>query len=97
MAVLNWWRNACLDWCYAKAEDGKFGDQKYLDDWASRFEGVHELQHLGGGIAPWNVQQYIFKCEDSKIIGTEITTGKKFEVIFYHFHGHQYRLVGKQY
>lgn len=74
MKVLNWWRNACNEWCYARHEDGKFGDQKYLDDWTTRFEGVHVLQHLGGGVAPWNVQQY--RLEE-----------KTFDLIFYHFHG----------
>ena len=63
--ALQWWRNACLKWCYNKQEDGKFGDQKYLDDWMTRFEGVHELQHLGGGVAPWNMQQYTFQAIDS--------------------------------
>lgn len=71
--VLNWWRNACIEWCYARVEDGKFGDQKYLDDWTTRFEGIHVLQHLGGGVAPWNVQQYNLRDET-------------FNLIFYHFH-----------
>lgn len=86
MNVLNWWRNACIQWCYNRVEDGKFGDQKYLDDWTKRFEGVHELQHLGGGVALWNVQQYTFQKQGEKIIGTEINTGKKFDLVFYHFH-----------
>lgn len=86
MAVLKWWRNACLDWCYARFEDGKFGDQKYLDDWTERFEGVHELEHLGGGVAPWNMQQYTFRKQGEKNIGTEIATGKEFELVFFHYH-----------
>ncbi len=74
--ALNWWRNSCIQWCYARFEDGKFGDQKYLDDWTRRFDGVHVLQNLGGGVAPWNVQQYDL---DSK----------EFSLIFYHFHNYK--------
>jgi hypothetical protein len=84
--VLRWWRNACLEWCFNRQEDGKFGDQKYLDDWTTRFKGIHELQHLGGGVAPWNMQQYHFHRKDGVLMGTEIATGKEFPVIFFHFH-----------
>jgi hypothetical protein len=86
LKVLNWWKNACIDWCYARVEDGKFGDQKYLDDWTTRFEGVHELEHLGGGVAPWNMQQYCFTQNGKEILGKEITTRKEFKLIFFHFH-----------
>jgi hypothetical protein len=87
MKALNYWRDSCIEWCYARAEDGKFGDQKYLDDWTIRFKKVHVLQHLGGGLAPWNMQQYNFKLIANKLEGTEIITGRKFEVVFFHFHG----------
>ena len=72
--ALSWWRDACIDWCFARVEDGKFGDQKYLDDWPERFQGVHVLANPGGGVAPWNVQQYDL-------------SDKGVEVVFYHFHG----------
>lgn len=85
--VLNWWANACLEWCYDRYEDGKFGDQKYLDDWTTRFNSVHVLQHLGGGLAPWNIQQYdVIENEKDKLILKEISTSKKFTAVFYHFH-----------
>ena len=88
--VLKWWRNACIDWCYIKKKSGKFGDQKYLDDWPERFRGVHVLQHLGGGLAPWNVQQYDFCIRDTQLFGREKKTKKEFKVIFYHFHGFKF-------
>lgn len=78
LKILNWWKDRCAEWCFNRFEDGKFGDQKYLDDWQERFKGVYVLQHIGGGVAPWNIQQY--KCN----IGPKIDNEK---VVFYHFHG----------
>ena len=90
MEVLNWWVDACINWCFNRFEDGKFGDQKYLDDWTSRFDCIHVLQHLGGGVAPWNIQQYQFKSKSKKIKGEELKTGKTFDLVFYHYHGFHY-------
>jgi len=86
LEVLRWWRERCIEWCYARFEEGKFGDQKYLDDWTTRFTGVHELQHLGGGMAAWNVQQYDVFEKNGKLFGKEKINGHEFPVIFYHFH-----------
>ena len=84
--ILRWWRDACLEWCYNRFEDGRFGDQKYLDDWPQRFKGVHELKHLGGGVAPWNMQQYTFSKKNKIIKGTELASNTNFNLIFFHFH-----------
>ncbi len=87
LKALNWWQQACIDWCYDRYEDGKFGDQKYLDDWTTRFEGVHVLQHLGGGIAPWNVQQYrLIKNKDNQLLFTTKQNLTNFVPVFYHYH-----------
>ena len=94
LSVLNWWRNACLNWCHARYEDGKFGDQMYLDDWTIRFTGVHELKHLGGGVAPWNMQQYSFQEENSVLTGNEISSENKFDLVFFHFHGFSSKNIG---
>jgi hypothetical protein len=87
MKVLNWWRDACIEWCYNRMEDGKFGDQKYLDNWTAQFDGVWELQNLGGGLAPWNCQQYSFSQSNDTLMGVEKRTGLAFRPVFYHFHG----------
>ncbi len=86
--ALYWWKAACLDWCYNRVEDGKFGDQKYLDDWTTRFKRVKVLTHLGGGVAPWNVQQYdLLPPKTKNLLLKEKTTGHIFDLVFYHFHG----------
>ena len=90
LEVLNWWRDRCIEWCYARLEDGKFGDQKYLDDWLQRFPGVHVMQHEGGGVAPWNVQQYIFSEQNGHLYITSKKTGNKSKLIFFHFHGFKF-------
>lgn len=86
MTVLKDWIGDCINWCYARAEDGKFGDQKYLDSWTKEFDGVHELKHLGGAVAPWNMQQYHFKNENNKLVLFENGSNKKFDLVFFHFH-----------
>jgi len=57
--VRQWWETRCLEWCFARRESGKFGDQKYLDDWPSRFPAeVHVLQQLDLLLGPWNTKRF---------------------------------------
>lgn len=58
-AVRKWWEEKCLEWCFARFEDGRFGDQKYLDDWPDRFpEAVHVLENKELLLAPWNATRF---------------------------------------
>ena len=83
--ALNWWRDRCIEWCFARLESGKFGDQKYLDDWPTRFNNVHIIQNLGAGVAPWNIQKYSF-INNYQFIEKSDINPKVNDLIFYHFH-----------
>lgn len=69
--VRKWWEDRCIEWCFARLEEGKFGDQKYLDDWPVRFEKlVHVLDKQEWTQAPWNATRYPYS-----------------QGIFFHFQG----------
>lgn len=86
MNALGWWRKECLNWCYNRQENNKFGDQKYLDDWTIRFNNVVVLEHLGGGLAPWNIQQYELDIRGDKKYVKRDSLDKPYPIVFYHFH-----------
>jgi hypothetical protein len=57
--VRTWWAERCLEWCFGRLEDGKFGDQMYLNDWPERFGSeVHVLQDRALLQAPWNASRF---------------------------------------
>lgn len=69
--VRSWWQDRCIEWCFNRLEDGKLGDQKYLDDWPVRFEAlVHELSQQDAILAPWNARRFPYS-----------------RAIAWHFHG----------
>lgn len=80
-ACLQWWRDQCNKWCYKRFEDGKFADQKYLDDWPTRFNRVIVIQHKGANLASWNIENYKVTQDDGKAWIDEQ------RLVFFHFHG----------
>jgi len=57
--VRKWWEERCIEWCFSRYEEGKFGDQKYLDDWPARFaDSVHVLTNKELTLAPWNATRF---------------------------------------
>ena len=90
MKALQWWKEQCLEWCYAIYEKERMGDQKYLEKFPEKFQGVHELQHLGGGVAPWNLYQYKLKRTGNNQIILSDSSNKVFTVVFFHFQNIRY-------
>ena len=80
VAALQWWHDQCIEWCYFRVEDGKMGDQKYLDEFPSRFARVHLLEHPGGGLAPWNVTNH----ELGGTLEHVLVDGQP--LVFFHYH-----------
>lgn len=69
--ILAWWRDRCLEWCFDRCEDGKFGDQKYIEAISANFEtDVHVIRSDSRFLAPWNAD--IFRYSDA---------------VLYHFQG----------
>jgi len=80
--ALRWWRERCLEWCHRRPEEGRWADQKYLDEWPRRFSGVHVLEHPGGGLAPWNTFRHELANRDGAGL---LVDGRP--LVFYHYQG----------
>jgi hypothetical protein len=80
LQCLAWWRERCLEWCYDRVEPDRFADQKYLDDWPERFNGVHVIQHRGANVASWNVLGHSI----TRVGGGVMVDDQA--LIFFHFH-----------
>ena len=87
--ALQWWGSECLAWYSDHPQDGRFADKGYLDAFPDRFAGVHEIQHPGANLGPFNV--------DSRTItatgGGEVRVDGE-PLLFFHFHGVR-RMVGR--
>lgn len=74
------WRDQCIEWCYFREEDGKMGDQMYLNQWPKLYNKLTISQNLGINAAPWNIAQYsVQKRKDKIYINNDL-------LICYHFH-----------
>lgn len=80
-ACLQRWREQCIRWCYDRIDEGRFADQKYLDNWPNLFQDVVLLSHKGANLAPWNLGNYIIHRDGNCLrVDDEL-------LIFFHFHG----------
>ena len=79
-AVLDRWREQCLEWCFDHVEGDRFADQKYLDAWPG-LPGVVVLRHPGADLAPWNVARHRLDLTPNP------PTVDGQPLVFYHFQG----------
>lgn len=68
--ILERWKSQCVEWCFARPEDGKFGDQKYLEEWPNLYpELVNVSKNKHFFLGPWNAERFPYS-----------------DGIIYHFH-----------
>lgn len=82
LRALKWWRDSCIEWCYAHFEGDKYGDQKYLEQFPIKFKKVHVINTRGAGIASWNMKQYDFNRNNWSFKFQDDTE----DIIFVHYH-----------
>ena len=94
--VLRWWKDRCIEWCFDRYENGKFGEQLYLQDWPKRFENVRVIERLGINLAYWNIERFRVNKKNSEIVITDKESGNKNGLVFYHYSGTEiYKVFGR--
>ena len=90
LECLDWWKASCIKECkYSKDPKENVGDQKYLESFEKKFSGVHVLEHIGGGVAPWNFKNYLFSEQNGSIFIKE-KSGEWKSLVFCHFQNIRY-------
>jgi putative methyltransferase (TIGR04325 family) len=79
-ACVERWRAQTIERCERDPEKGYCGDQGYLNEWPGRYPNLRIMKNVGGGVAPWNVNQYTVGRQWQ----TPTVDGKA--IIFYHYH-----------
>ena len=83
VAILQTWKNLCIEWCELTIHENKFADQKYLEQFAT-LGGVKVIRDPG-----INNGQYYFRehRELSFSKSKNVVTIDSFSLICFHFHG----------
>ncbi len=98
ISCLKRWRKQCIDWCYYRYEDGKMGDQVYLNEWPDLYKKIVVTNNLGIDAAPWNIKQYGVNSDlaiDKNDLKIESNNREKHvyinhdKLVCYHFHQFQ--------
>jgi hypothetical protein len=92
LACLEWWEQSCLKECrYTKMASEMVGDQKYLEFFEEKFGHTHVLENIGGGLAPWNFNNYTFMVNNSSVFVKKTKTkGSWNKTVFCHFQNIRY-------
>lgn len=82
IAVIEWWREKCIEWCHDYVDGGRFADQGYLDSFSSQSSRVKVIENIGANLAPWNIGNYLIEFREGKV-----WIDRTHPLIFFHFQG----------
>jgi hypothetical protein len=82
VAVIEWWREKCIEWCHDYVDGDRFADQGYLDSFPRLSPRVKVIENVGANLAPWNIGNYGIDFR-----GDEVLIDVIHPLIFFHFQG----------
>lgn len=81
LSCLRKWKDQCIEWCYDRAEDGKYADQKYLDGWPVDLGDKLVVAPRTVDLGPWGLDSGEIGIKD----GAPTLNGDP--IVLYHFQG----------
>jgi hypothetical protein len=82
IAVIRWWREKCIEWCYDRVDGDRYADQGYLSSFSGLSTRVKSVDNVGANLAPWNIANYRIDFLDGRIM-----IDATHPLVFFHFQG----------
>jgi hypothetical protein len=82
IAVIQWWRERCIEWCHDYVDGDRYADQGYLDSFSRLFTRVKAVENVGANLAPWNIGHYRIEFRDNRVM-----IDATHPLVFFHFQG----------
>jgi hypothetical protein len=82
IAIMQWWRKQCIEWCHDYVDGNRFADQGYLDSFPQRSTRVKIIGNIGANLAPWNIGNYRIDVRGSQVLIDAVNP-----LVFFHFQG----------
>jgi hypothetical protein len=76
---IKWWKRKCIEWCYDIVSEGRFADQKYLEEFVKSPGVAYVEESIEMNAAIWNVRDTEVQAVDENV---QIDGN---QLVFYHF------------
>jgi hypothetical protein len=82
IAIMQWWRKQCIEWCHDYVDGNRFADQGYLDSFPQLSARVKIIGNIGANLAPWNIGNYRIDVRGRQVLIDAVNP-----LVFFHFQG----------